>query len=108
MRIVRPPREAFTVVAILFIVFYLVGGAGGVREVRSRIRSWLEPPTTEQVARATRADADTAVVAPRAARLTARKKVWLSDPPSRVVIVGALGGILVVTFGLMFLTARPD
>ena len=108
MRIARPPREAFTVLALLLIVFYLVGGAGGVREVRSRIRSWLQPPTTEQVARATRADADTAVAAPRPVRLSARRKVWLSDPPSKPVMIAALGGILVVTFGAMFLTARPD
>ena len=108
MRLARPPREAFTVLALLFIVFYLLGGAGGVREVRSRIRGWLEPPTTEQVARAPRVDADTAVVAPRPVRLTARRKVWLSDPPSKPAMIGALGGILAVTFGAMFLTARPD
>jgi hypothetical protein len=98
----RPPREAFAVLALAFIVVYLLGGAGGFRQIRSRIRAWLEPPTVEQVRRAPRDTAVSVRIAPT--REMVGRKIWLSDPPSTTQMVGALTGIISVAIVLMFAT----
>jgi hypothetical protein len=102
----RPPREAFAVIAIIMIVFYLVGGAGGIREVRTRIRRWLEPPTTEQVQAAAPAPALTTAQVPL--RQAVGRKLWLADPPSRYAMGGALAGIITAAVLAMYFTGRPE
>src|SRR5688500_1310259 len=102
----RPPREAFTVLAVLLIVFYLVGGAGGIREVRSRIKRWREPPTTEQVQAP--APAPPPSQAAVRVRLAANRKLWLSDPPSKYAMGGALAGIILTAMVGMYYTGRPE
>lgn len=107
MRIAPSPRQAFAVVAIAFIVLYLIGGADGIRQVRSRIRAWLQPPTADQMQQA---EPETVVALPPAAlpRAVVGKKLWLSDPPSKTAIAGALTSIIVGAVVLMFFTGRSS
>jgi hypothetical protein len=103
----RPPREAYTVFAIVLIVFYLVGGAGGIREVRSRIRLWLDPPTTEQV-QAAPAPPPGATRPAIPIRQAVGQKLWLADPPSKYAMGGAIAGIILGAMLAMYFTGRPE
>lgn len=102
----RPPREAFAVFAILLIVFYLAGGAGGIKEVRTRISRWLAPPTAEQVQAAAPTPAPTTAAVPL--RQAVGRKLWLADPPSRFAMGGALVVIITSAFLAMYFTGRAE
>lgn len=102
----RPPPSAWAVVGLLLFILYAVGGVGGIRQVRSRIRAWLEPPTVEQVQRAGPDTVISRAAAPL--RETVRGKVWLSDPPSPASIAIVLAAILSSAMLLMYFTGRSS
>jgi hypothetical protein len=107
----RTLRWAIGIVLGLFVVGYLVGGTAGYaqlsRTVRARVRTMLEPPTQVEMQRAATRDSvdnQTMTVAIERARL----EMPLGRPASPARVAGAIGGVLVASFGLMFLTGRPN
>lgn len=102
-------RWTIGIVFGLFVVGYLIGGTQGyarlARNIRLRVRVMLEPPTQPEIQRAvTRDSVDNRAMTTAVER--ARKEMPLGSPAPRVRVVAVIGGVIVVSLGLMFLTGR--
>ena len=100
----RTVRRFLATLAAIFALLYLIGGVSGMRELRSRIRAWLQPPTAAEMQRAL---PDTGTRLPTApTRTRAGRKIALNEQASFGTIVGVVAGVMIVAVVLMFATAR--
>jgi len=102
-------RWTIGIVLGLFVAGYLIGGTEGysqlMRTMRARIREGLAPPTQQQIQRAvTRDSIDTQRMAVAVER--ARTNMPLGQPAPRARVVALIGGVMIASFGLMYLTGR--
>jgi hypothetical protein len=102
-------RWAIGIVGAVVVVGYLIGGTQGysrlTQSIRARVNAWMEPPTRQEIRRAAIRDSIDAVAAISAME-RARNETAAGRPASTGQMVAGIGGILVVTFGLMYLTSR--
>lgn len=97
-------RRFLVTVVVIFAVLYLIGGVSGMRQVRSRIRAWLQPPTAAEMQAA---GPDTVARLPTApVRTRDPADVTFNEPPSTGRMIGVVSGVMIVAFILMFVTGR--
>jgi hypothetical protein len=97
-------RRMLVTLTVILVVLYMVGGVRGVRQLRARVRAWMQPPTAEEMQHAA---PDTVPTLPRAVTRTRDgRTIPLSEPPTVGAIVGVICGVLILTVALMAVTAR--
>ena len=100
----RSWRRGLIYAGVGLALLYMVGGLDAYRWARARIRSALQPPTPEQMARVTPEPVPLRATLPPEAM---RGKMWLSDPPRPTSVAIVLTLIVLCTVGAMYVTGKP-
>src|SRR4051794_33523623 len=103
----RSARRFGMTILVALVILYMIGGVGGLRRARARVRAWMQPPTQAEMQAASTAVPDTLPSLPRAPTRTRRgEHIAMSEPPSTAAITGVIGGVLMVAILLMLATGR--
>jgi hypothetical protein len=102
----RGRRQFLLTVAVVVVLLYMIGGVGGLRRLRARIRSWAQPPTAAEMQRA---GPDTVAALPKMpTRTRDGRRIALSEPPSPVEVSGVVISVVILAIGLMAVTGRDN